>query len=242
MSSWVGTKVVMERDYCSIVLSALQSSPTLTNLQYLATVKMSTIGNAYRGTLDASGPNTGLTPLATAVLAGSPDQVEQLLNRGAEPHLRCRDGQTPLLLAAWKAPAERLLIVQMLLSRIPKEYIDDTCELAENNTPIMCAIENRDEECVRLLARAGARLHIKNDDGFNVMGVAKNTGKRSLYNALFPEKEGWNLSRFSHHVMSFGSHIVSYAGKAIRGVGKMFGFKGKRHESFEKVSTNRYLT
>jgi hypothetical protein len=35
--------------------------------------------------------------------------------------------------------------------------IDDTCDLAENNTPLMCAIEKPDIDCIRSLAAAGAR-------------------------------------------------------------------------------------
>lgn len=218
-----------------------------------STVKMSIFDDARRGALigarldnwlrsnssvlDSQDPNTGWTLLATAVVSGFPKQVEQLLGRGAKASLRCRNGETPLLLAAWKTSMERPLIVQMLLSHVPKESIDDTCDLAENNTPLMCAIENLDVDSVRLLAKAGARLHIKNDDGFDAVEVAKNTGKHSVRNALYPEKEQSDLARLASNVITFMRHIVSWIDNKLSGfLGKVFGFKGERHESAEKVS------
>ena len=215
-------------------------------MRYLATVKMSIFDEARRGTLNAArltynelnsqDPSTGWTLLATAVVSGFPNQVEQLLERGAKATLHCKNGETPLLLAAWKTPKERPLIVQKLLIHVPKENIDDTCKPAEYNTPLMCAIENLDVDSVRLLARAGARLHIKNGDGFNVVEVAKNTGKRSVQNALKPEEEQSNLMRLASGVITFMRHVVSWVNdKFQNAMSKVFNFKGERDESTEKV-------
>ncbi|RYP11085.1 hypothetical protein DL764_000243 [Monosporascus ibericus] len=185
--------------------------------------------------LNSQDPSTGLTLLATAVVSGFPNQVEQLLERGAKANLRCRKGETPLLLAAWKTTMERPLIVQMLLSYVPKESIDDTCSEANNNTPLMCAIERLDVESVRLLTKAGARLHIKNDDGFDAVEVATNTGKPLLRNALYPEKEQSYLARLASNVISFGRHVISWLDNKFHGfMSKKFGFKGERHRSAEK--------
>ncbi len=188
------------------------------------------------GALNSQDPSTGWTLLATAVASGFPNQVEQLLERGANATLRCRNGETPLLLAAWKTPTERPLIVQMLLSYVPKKSVDDTCDLAENNTPLMCAIEKLDVESVRLLAKAGARLHVKNDDGFDAVEVAKNTGKHSVRNALDPDMEQSYLARLASNVITVGRHVVSWVDKKFNGfMGKVFGFKGERHKDVEKV-------
>ncbi|KAF2807333.1 uncharacterized protein BDZ99DRAFT_421356 [Mytilinidion resinicola] len=185
--------------------------------------------------LNSQDPSTGWTLLATAVVSGIPNQVEQLLKRGAKANLRCRNGETPLLLAAWKTLMERPLIVQMLLSYVPKKSIDHTCDLAENNTPLMWAIERLDVDSVRLLAKAGARLHIKNDDGFDAVEVAKNTGKHSVRNALYPEKEQSYLARLASNVITFGRHVVSWVDNKFNGfMGKVFGFKGEHHKSAEK--------
>jgi ankyrin repeat protein len=186
--------------------------------------------------LNSQDPTTGWTLLATAVVSGYPNQVEKLLEKGAKPTLHCRDGETPLLLAAWKTTKERPLIVQKLLLHVPKENIDDTCQLAEYNTPLMCAIEHLDVDSVRLLAKAGARLHIKNDAGFNAVEVAKNTGKRSLQNALEPEKEQTNLMRLASTVIIFMRHVVSWVNdKFQNAMGKIFNFIGERNDSIDKV-------
>lgn len=207
---------------------------------------MTIFDEARRGTLNAAGltynelnsqdPTTGWTLLATAVVSGFPNQVEQLLERGAKATLHCKNGETPLLLAASKTPKERPLIVQKLLIHVPKENIDDTCKLAGYNTPLMCAIEKLDVDSVRLLARAGARLHIKNDDGFNAVEVAKNTGKRSVQNALKPEEEQSNLMRLASGVITFMRHVVSWVNDKVQNaMSKVFNFKGERDESTEKV-------
>jgi ankyrin repeat protein len=186
--------------------------------------------------LNSQDDSTGWTLLATAVVSGFPNQVEQLLKKGAMATLRCKMGETPLLLAAWKTSMERPLIVQKLLSYVPKASIDDTCDIAENNTPLMCAIEKLDVDSVRLLARAGARLHVKNDDGFNAVDVAINTGKYSVRNALEPEKEQSKLARLASNVISVVRHVVSWLDNKFKGfMSKVFNFKGERHKSAEKV-------
>lgn len=207
---------------------------------------MTIFDEARRGTLNAAGltdselnsqdPSTGWTLLATAVVSGFPNQVEQLLTRGAEATLSCKNGETPLLLAAWKTLKERPLIVQKLLRYVPEKNIDDTCQLAEYNTPLMCAIEGLDVDSVRLIARAGAKLYIKNNDGFNAVEVAKNTGKRSVKNALEPEEEQSNLARLASGVITFMRHVVSWVNDKFQGaMSKVFNFKGERDKSTEKV-------
>jgi ankyrin repeat protein len=108
--------------------------------------------------LNSQDPETGLTLLATAVVSGFPNEVEQLLDLGATPTLRCKNRETPLLLAAWKTLKERALIVQILLSRISKGSIDDTCDNAENSTPLMWAIEKMDRSIIARLTRKSTMI------------------------------------------------------------------------------------
>jgi len=219
--------------------------------QHRHTAKMSIFDDARRGALfgvrldnwlrsDRSAlssydSSTGWTLLATAVASGFPAQVEQLLERGAVANVRCRNGETPLLLATWKAPTERALMVQMLLAYLPKESINDTCSLAGNNTPLMFAVERVDADSVRLLARAGAKLNIKNDDGDTADDIAISTGKKWLRNSLHPEKEQGFFGRLASNVVAFGRHVVSYVNDKFEGFTKrVFGFSGERHRSAEK--------
>ncbi|KAK1828989.1 hypothetical protein QBC39DRAFT_415165 [Podospora conica] len=187
--------------------------------------------------LDSQDPTTGWTPLATAVVSGYPRQVEDLLERGANPSQRCKNGETPLLLATWQAPFERARMVQILLAYAPKqpEALDKTCPLARNLTPLMYAVNKVDFDSVRLLVKAGANPHLKNDDGRTAEDLAKRTGKRSLHTALFPEIERSSLARFSSGVIKVARHIVFWYDNRFKdSMSKRFGFKGERDESIEK--------
>jgi ankyrin repeat protein len=194
--------------------------------------------------LNSQEDSTGWTLLATAVVSGHPNQVEQLLEQGAQPTRRCRDGETPLLLAAWKTPIERPLILQKLLFKIPKEdikeFIDQTCDLAENKTPLMYAIEKLDGDSVRLLVNAGARRDVKNNHGFNAVDLAKNTGKSFIVNALDPKEEQSKLARLASNVINVVRHVIWWVNDKFNGfMGRVFGFGGQRDEGTEKVS--KYL-
>jgi hypothetical protein len=187
------------------------------------------------GILNSQDSATGWTVLATAVASGYSGQVEELLDRGVSANVRCKNGETPLLLATWKSPAERALMVQMLLRYLPKGSIDDTCALAGNNTPLMFAVEKGDVDSIRLLANAGARLNIKNGDGDTAEDIATNTGKKWLRNSLRPKAEQSLLGRVTSSVVTYGRHLVSWVDRKFNGfMGKMFGFKGERHEKTEK--------
>ncbi|KAI0798931.1 hypothetical protein GGR55DRAFT_684464 [Xylaria sp. FL0064] len=189
--------------------------------------------------LEQQEPSTGWTLLAIAAASGFPEEIRQLLRKGAKPYLRCRDGETPLLLAAWKAERERPLIVQTILERTPPQStdtstdntIDATCDTAENKTPLMCAIDNSDIETVRILVKAGASLSKKNNDGFNAVEIAENTGKKSILRALKPEKEQSDLARISAIVITVMLNVIYWVNDALTGVVKrVFGINGERHQ------------
>ncbi|KAL8366648.1 hypothetical protein RB595_010488 [Gaeumannomyces hyphopodioides] len=184
--------------------------------------------------LNSQDPKTGLTLLATAVLSGVPAEVEQLLERGAMANKRCRNNETPLLLATWQATVERPLMVQALLPYLDKESLNHTCSAAWGNTPIMWAVEKADADSVRLLAKAGAKIKIRNEDGETAEGIALRLGKRYLINCLRPDEEQTLFSRLATGVAYFGRHVVSWVDKKFSGfMGKVFKFKGEKHNSVE---------
>lgn len=184
--------------------------------------------------LDSQDPKTGLTLLATAVLSGAPEQVEQLLERGATANKLCKNKETPLLLATWKARVERPLMVQALLPYLDKKSLNHTCRAAEGNTPIMWAVEKADADSVRLLAKAGAKIKIKNEDGETAEDIALRIGKRHLINCLRPVEEQTLFTRVATGVARFGRHIVSVVEKKFSGaMSRVFKFKGEKHDSVE---------
>ncbi|KAH7083760.1 hypothetical protein FB567DRAFT_630257 [Paraphoma chrysanthemicola] len=200
------------------------------------------VAGLTRQELESKDPITGYTLLATTVVSGYPDLVEELLRRGADATKACTNGETPLLLAAWKAMKERALILQKILRPLKGDYkeIDRSCDVAESNTPLMLAIKNLDVDSVRLLAGAGASLDTPNDDGFNAVEVAQNTGKRSVHNALKPQEEEHNFMRLSSSVLTVMRHIVSRANDMFQGaMSTVFGFEGEHDASTEEALRRR---
>ncbi|KAL8400372.1 hypothetical protein RB594_000674 [Gaeumannomyces avenae] len=59
-----------------------------------------------------------------------------------------------------------------------KESLNHTCSSAWGNTPIMWAVEKVDADSVRLLAKAGAKIKIKNWDGETAEEIAMRVGRR----------------------------------------------------------------
>ncbi|UKZ82711.1 hypothetical protein TrVFT333_010506 [Trichoderma virens FT-333] len=115
-------------------------------------------------------PVEGMTPLAAAVIEGHAEVVKQLLRRRAKPDAPCKNGEMPLLLAAWKTSSNRSKIIQLLLNikKMPQGYVDATCKIANGNTPLMFILSNTnpiDLDSVRLLRKAGASLTLENNDG-----------------------------------------------------------------------------
>jgi hypothetical protein len=155
----------------------------------LTGVKLDSYIKSNSNILNQRDPSTGWTPLATAVVAGFPQEVEQLLEKGAKADGLSRDGETPLLLATWKTTKERPLIVQLLLAKTPSSSVDTTCKAAKNKTPLMFAIENKDLDSIRLLRKAGTSLVIKDDDGFNAKEIARGTKDGAVFLALNPARK-----------------------------------------------------
>jgi ankyrin repeat protein len=69
--------------------------------------------------LNEQDPVGGLTSLTAATVGGYAEEVEQLLKKGAEADALSRNGETPLLLAAWKTNNNRPRNIQLLLAKTP---------------------------------------------------------------------------------------------------------------------------
>ncbi|KAI1801425.1 ankyrin [Daldinia bambusicola] len=155
-------------------------------------------------------PTSGRTLLAIAAVGGFPEEIETLFRRNAKAYGLSRSGETPLLLATWKATRERPRIIQLLLKKTPADLIDATCSIAAKKTPLMYAIEHKDIESIRLLRRAGASLDIQNEEGFNAKEMAEKMNDKEVLRALEPEKEKWDLSKLADITLSFLLYTVSW--------------------------------
>lgn len=188
--------------------------------------------------LDEQSPDSGLTILSIAAIEGFPEEVEQLLKKGARADALTKDDETPLLLAAWKGKKERARIIQLLLKKTPLGSINRTCERANFNTPLMFAIERKDYESIRLLVQAGAAedKNIKNSDGFTVKQIADAAKDRLVTRSLLPD-EKLKAAVLAADVTNFLLYIVAWANKTVNGlVTEIFGLNPELNESIDEVS------
>ncbi|KAI2466904.1 ankyrin [Annulohypoxylon bovei var. microspora] len=179
-------------------------------------------------------PADGLTPLAAAAVAGHAEEVKQLLDKGARADVLSRNGETPLLLAAWKTNNNRPRIIQLLLTKTPSSSVDATCASAGNKTPLMFAIEKRDLESIRLLRKAGASLELEDDSNLNAEEIANMMeGRISL--ALNPDNERQALGRLSDYALSFLLSIISWVNIHVNGiVRRIFGLNPRPDENIDE--------
>lgn len=98
-----------------------------------------------------------------------------------------------------------------------RAYVDATCSIAKNNTPLMFAVMKKDVESIRLLRKAGASLTVTNDDGYNASDMAATTYDRVVMRALTPDKEVLDFARLTDMVVSLLLFIVSWVNHADNG-------------------------
>lgn len=100
-------------------------------------------------------PNTrrhGSHPLLLAVMAGSRDNIDELLSRGADPNVTDGAGRAPLHYAAMGAPDADAGIVASLLAA----GSDPNARDLRGATPLDLASGAGNEETAKELVRAGA--------------------------------------------------------------------------------------
>ncbi|KAI0483520.1 hypothetical protein F4859DRAFT_401396 [Xylaria cf. heliscus] len=116
---------------------------------------------------------TGLTPLAVAIRAGNATTVKLLLDNGADPDKKTRDGFVPMYLAAnATATGQRPRIVQLLLENYPRTFDDAGPATVRNETPLMAAVRRKDSRVVKLLVEQGASKTKRNADGKTAQELA----------------------------------------------------------------------
>lgn len=187
--------------------------------------------------LNEQDPVGGLTPLAAATVGGHVKEVEQLLKKGAKADAPSGNGETPLLLAAWKAKNNRARIIQLLLGKTPPGSIDATCPIAENYTPLMWAVTNKDIESIRLLRGAGASLEVQNDDGTNAEDMAEEIEDMAVSRALRLDEPSL-ISKLASAVVYFLLFIIAWLNSAKGVVRRIYGLNPKLDEDLNQVSTD----
>ncbi len=124
----------------------------------------------WRSGINTIDPETGLTPLMTAVMQGKKDLVVALIERGAnvESH-DAKKGRTPLQIAAKEGHYE---IIKELMKR------DAIINSTDNHqkTALMHASKAGYLDCVNTLLNCGAGVNMIDDNGYTALHYASKFG------------------------------------------------------------------
>ncbi|KAL2184044.1 hypothetical protein L209DRAFT_757383 [Thermothelomyces heterothallicus CBS 203.75] len=115
---------------------------------------------------------SGIPPLTLAARYGHLEAVKVLLDEGANPNLKDRNGATALNIAAHYAPKNQAAIIRALLKA--RASVDATDPKLGNNTPLMTVIvQTRNLDSISELINKGASLSAKNNAGETAEDLAK---------------------------------------------------------------------
>jgi len=114
--------------------------------------------------------DNGVTPLSQAALTASVPMVEQLLKAGADPNAAQISGLTPLMTAAHSGNVN---VVKALLAHGANVNAKTTESQA---TALMWAVQDQNEEIVKVLIDAHADVHAAAEKGFTPLLFAARNG------------------------------------------------------------------
>ena len=116
------------------------------------------------------------SPLMDASFEGNIDEVERLLNEGADPNEINGFGETALMVSAHNDAD----IIQLLL-----DYGADPNHQDDYGwTPLMSTVSVENIEATALLIEAGADPSFMNEEGFSAMEIASDSGNNELMELL----------------------------------------------------------
>ena len=125
-----------------------------------------------------SSPGLLRTPLMLAAMSGDLRSLLLLLRAGADPQATDCSGQTALHWAAYKA-APTLLIQALLDQNVPVDPLD-----VWGRTPLMLAAWQGALEVVEVLMSSGARLDIRDSEGYSAWMWAIKWGNAAVAEML----------------------------------------------------------
>lgn len=132
--------------------------------------------------VDAQHPDSGRTPLHSAIQADKIDIVGMLLEHGADPNIATWSGVTPLMLSISTESCPSRSISRLLL-----KYDAQFCRLDSPGwpqPPLILAAELASVKTIRDLCQAGADVHEGDEDGCTPLLVAAKLGRDDVASVL----------------------------------------------------------
>jgi ankyrin repeat protein len=126
----------------------------------------------------------GETALILAANIDNPSSVQLLLSRGADPNRATKDGSTVLLGLVDQSDNEkrnRLVIIEMLLDAGAHPDV----KAARNGvTPLLTALDHRDDQVAEKLLEHGADVNVADRDGITPLHKAVERGSSTIITVL----------------------------------------------------------
>lgn len=146
---------------------------------------------------------SGKTPLHLAVITRKRDVVKALLDRGANPNVKCSNGRSPLHWAAINGDRETADLLLAAGASINEKT-------NHNTTPLIFASHNRGDEIVELLVYREATVRGENADGDTALKLVASHGNVKLLTYMLDqmiEQERPHLSTVLTEIMKIKDHI-----------------------------------
>ena len=126
------------------------------------------------------GDNNALTPLAAAVLNGHSRILARLLQRGADPRVKNKNGMAPLHLASKRGEVKTIVVLLKALN--DNANIDEHDK--SGNTPLHYATQTGKKNVVMELLKAGADSSLRNNDNKTARDIAQELGHNEVLAVL----------------------------------------------------------
>ncbi len=125
--------------------------------------------------------NAAYTPLSYAVEQGNMKLVQLLLDNGASPSAKLKNGSTPLHRA--------LDNTEILTALLAVKGVDPNVADSSGDTPLISAARNGQVESVKLLLKAGADQSRKDLTGSTALMAAEGMGQSAVAELLKPKEQ-----------------------------------------------------
>lgn len=128
----------------------------------------------------------GLAPLHYFVKESSYFYIEQLIRRGANPHIKTKDGDTVIHLSVHNNGHSTKSNIELFLEL----GVDVNAQNNSGDTALHIVVKKSNEKIIRLLLKKGADVSLRNNDGNSPLELSYNTNLRiqglleKFYNSL----------------------------------------------------------